>query len=151
MITKSDIILLLTELETNGVDVKEDIKKTVNSTSIPLDVLKKINDLRNLDVVNFYTKIRNSYNKKKSKLYINIMRSDENVLNNPKTILTTLSAMLNQVFQFNAEDQTLFYKHVRSDEITKVLEYYFKTYDLDPAMKLLQLFKADIKVLEMIK
>lgn len=151
MITKSDIILLLTELENKGVDVKEDMFRTINSTSIPLDVLKKINESKSLDIINFYTKIRNSYNKKKSKLYINIMRSDENLLNNPKTILTTLSGLLNQILQFNVEDQALFYKHSRADEIVKVLDYYFKTYDLAPAIKLLQLTKADIKVLDMIK
>ena len=79
------------------------------------------------------------------------MKSDENVLDNPKTILTTLSALLNQILQYKAKDQVMFYSHIRSDEIVKVLNIYFKTYNLEPAIKLLQLFKADLKSLEMIK
>lgn len=151
MITKTDIVLLLTELEKEGVEVKDDIYKVVNSPSIPLEVLKKINDSKCLDIINFYTKIRHSYNKKKSKLYVNIMKSDENILEDPRTILTTLSGLLNQILQFKADNQTLFYKHARADEISRVLSHYFKTYDLQPAIELLKITKADIKVLNMIK
>lgn len=151
MIDKSDVILLLTEMQNKGVDVKDDLMKTINSPSIPLDVLKKINDNRPMDIINFYEKLRKSYNDKRSKLYINIVRSDEDKLNDPKKVLTTLSAMLNQILQYKPDDQILFYKHSRGDEITKVLEIYFKTYNLEPASQLLKLVKADLKVLEMIK
>ena len=79
------------------------------------------------------------------------MRADENVIKDPKITLTTLSALLNQILQFECEDKTMFLKHARADEITKVLDIYFKTYNLEPAYKLLTLFKADCKVLEMVK
>lgn len=151
MITKTDVLLLLTDLQKNGIDTTEDIKVLMAAKSIPLDVLKKINDNRSLDALKFYEKLRSSYNSKKSKLYINIMRADENVLDNPVTVLTTLSAMLNQILQFKAEDKTIFFKHVRCEEIVQVLDIYFKTYNIKPALKLLTLIKADIKCLEMIK
>ena len=151
MIAKNDIILLLTELEQNNIDVKDDIQKVLSSKTIPFDVLKKINDYKTLDVLAFYEKLRKSYNNKKSKLFMNIMKADENVLDDPKTILTTLSALLNQILQFNAENKVMFYSHMRCDEITKVLEIYFKTYNLTSAIELLKLFKADCKVTQMLK
>lgn len=150
MIAKSDVILLLTELQNQGIDVKEDLNKVISSPSIPLDVLKKINENKSLDVLNFYDKLRKSYNEKRSKLYINIMKSDENVIKNPKTIITTLSAMLNQILQYKPEDQALFYKHARADEIVKCLGIYFNSYNLEPSRRLLELTKADIVALETI-
>jgi len=151
MITRSDLVLLLTDLQEKGEDVGEDIMKLYQSPGISIDILKKINDKRPLDLLKFYEKLRESYNKKRSKLYINIMKSDENAIDDAKTILTTLSALLNQILQFDVEDRSMFYTHARADEIVKVLNIYFNTKDIDPAYKLLSLVKADIKILEMIK
>lgn len=151
MIAKSDVILLLTELQNRGIDVKDELNLVLRSPTIPLEALKKINDNRSLDILKFYEKIRKSYNEKKSKLYINIMRADENVISDPKTIVTTLSALLNQILQYKPDDQTLFYKHARADEIVKCLNIYFNTYNLEPCRKLLEITKADVKCLQMIK
>ena len=151
MIARSDVILLLTELQNKGIDVKEEMNMVLRSSSIPLEALKKINDNRSLDILKFYEKLRWSYNNKRSKLYINIMKADENILKDPKTIVTTLSALLNQILQYKPEDQTLFYKHVRADEIVKCLSIYFNTYNLEPCRKLLEITKADVKCLQMIK
>ena len=151
MIAKNDIILLLTELQNQGVDVSNEIGLVLKSQQIPLEALKKINDNRPMDIINFYEKIRKSYNDKRSKLYINLMKADENVIKDPRTILTTLSGMLNQILQYKAEDQPLFYKHSRADEITKVLNIYFNNYNIEPAQQLVTLMKADIKALEMAK
>ena len=151
MISKNDIILLLTEMQSKGIDVDKELNMTISSQSISLNVLKKINDYKTLDIVNFYNKLRRAYNGKKSKLYINIMKSDENILNNsPQTIVTTLTGLLNQILQYSPEDKTMFYTHMRCDEIVRVLDIYFKTYDLEPAIKLLTLFKSDQKALESI-
>lgn len=151
MITRSDLVLLLTDLQEKGIDVTEDISKLYQTSNIPVDVLKKINDSRPLDLLKFYEKLRESYNKKRSKLYINIMKSDENAIEDVKTILTTLSALLNQILQFEADDKSMFYTHSRADEITNVLKIYFETKNINPAYKLLSLVKADIKILDMIK
>ena len=150
MIAKSDLIILLTEMQNNGEDVYEDIQKVLSSDSIPIDIMKRINDYRTLDIVNFYTKLRSSYNNKKSKLYINIMRADENVIEDPKTIVTTLSALLNQILQFKASDPVSFYQHSRCNEILAAFKVYFETFNLDLALQLLKMFKADILVLEVV-
>lgn len=148
MISKTDVILLLTELQMKGINVDKELAQTLNSSSISLEVLKTINDNRQLDVYNFYQKLRQSYNNKKSKLYINIMKADESALDDPRKVLTTLSAMMNQILQFKADDQPMFYEHSRCNEILKVLNIYFKSFNLEPALKLLALIKADIKALE---
>ena len=44
MIEKTDVILLLTELQNQGMDVKDALNNVIKSPTIPLDVLKKIND-----------------------------------------------------------------------------------------------------------
>ena len=78
MITRNDCYLLLAEINEKGIDTSAQIKSLMSSTSIPLDVIKFINDNRQLDLTSFYEKIRKSYNNKKSKLYINIVKEVEN-------------------------------------------------------------------------
>ena len=149
MITRADLYLLLNELEESGIDTREQIFKLSRSSGIDLSVIKFINDNRELSLTKFYQKIRKSYNNKKSKLYINIVREQDEDASN---VLTTLSALLTQAILFSndVEDKGMFFKHARCDEISKALARYFTTYDLIPCIKLKNLIKADIKALESI-
>lgn len=146
MITKEDVLLLLTELRDSGVDCKEQIKQQILAKEPQIEILKFINDNRELDLTNFYKKLRKSYNNKKSKLYINIVKETEEV----KDVLTTLSALLTQIILYakNVDNMVMFYQHSRAQEITLVLNNYFKTYDLTNCIKLMKIIKADIKVCE---
>lgn len=146
MITKQDVLLLLTELKEEGIDCTAEIKKVVTQKEADLDVLKFINDHRQLDLTNFYKKIRKSYNDKHSKLYINIVKEEEE----PSKVLSTLSALLTQIILYSkeVENVSMFYGHSRADEITKVLNNYFRTFDLSACLKLMKVIKADIKVCE---
>ena len=146
MITRNDCYLLLAEINEKGIDTSAQIKSRMSSTSIPLDVIKFINDNRQLDLTSFYEKIRKSYNNKKSKLYINIVKEVEN----PQDVLTTLSSLLTQILLFtkSADDKQMFMRHSRAQEISQVLHNYFKDYNLTNCVKLLRLIKADLKVLE---
>ena len=146
MITREDVLLLLTELREDGVDVKEQIKRQISSQEPVIEVLKFINDNRQLDLTNFYKKVRKSYNDKKSKLYINIVKENEEI----KEVLTTLSALLTQIILYakNVDNMIMFYQHSRAEEITRVLNNYFKTFDLTNCIKLMKIIKADIKVCE---
>lgn len=148
MISKNDVLLLLTELEDRGVDCKEYINILYTPTAPIIDILKFINKNRSLDLVNFYEKIRKSYNHKSSKLYKNIVSCDESAEIDPNATLTTLSALLNQIMQFKVDDKPMFMKHRRADEILKVLMIYVDTFDIRPAYKLLTLVKADLIVSE---
>lgn len=149
MITKTDCILLLTELETKGIDVKDNLQKALSSPSIDIDVLKFINDNRQMDLTAFYKYIRKSYNQKHSSLYKNIVSEE---LKDPNEALTTLSALLTQILLFSrkVENKQMFLRHARCNEITKILNNYFITYDLTNCLKLLKIIKADIKALESI-
>ena len=146
MITKQDVLLLLTELQESGVDCSVEIKKSIISKDIDLEVLKFINDHRQLDLTNFYKKIRKSYNDKRSKLYINIVKEEEET----SKVLSTLSALLTQIILYSKEvnNMVMFYNHSRAEEITKVLNNYFKNFDLTNCLKLMKIIKADIKVCE---
>lgn len=149
MILKNDCYLLLADLQNKGIDTKNAINELISSNSIPLNVIKFINDNRQLDLVNFYEKIRKSYNQKKSSLYINIVKEIEE----PNEILTTLSAMLTQILRFseNVQDKQMFLRHARANDINKVLSLYLQNWDLTNCIKLLKIIKADIKTLEALK
>ncbi len=146
MITKNDILLLLTDLQEAGKEVSSYFVKTLNNPNVSLEVLKFINDQRQLDVAAFYELLRKNYNSKKSPLYKNIVRDDVN----PEEVLTTLAALNLQILLFakKLEDDKMFLKHSRAEEITRVLNNYYKTYDLLPCLKLVKLIKADLVAFE---
>ena len=120
MITKNDIILLLTELQENNINVDNYLRKTILSESINLDALKFINDNRQLDVAKFYELLRKNNNSKKSPLYKNIVKEE---LSSADDVLTTLAALNLQILLFakKLDDNQMFLKHSRGEEITKVL------------------------------
>lgn len=149
MITKNDCLSILVKLEDNGVkNIDAYMRKLLVSREIPLEVLKFISDNRGLEISNFYEMLRKSHNKKKSPLYTNIVREQTSV----KAIVTTLSCLLTQILLYGSklENQELFYKEARADEITKVLNEYFQTGVADTCQSLLKLVKSDLLVLEYI-
>lgn len=141
--------MLLTELQEKGEDVSKYIKTLYKTPEIPLDTIKFINEHRELDVVSFYEKLRSNYNHKKSDLYINIVKETDDL----SEILTTLAAYNLQVLLFAKKltNKDSFYKASRVEEVTRVLNNYYKTYDIDKCRLLLTLIKADIKLFEEIK
>lgn len=147
MLTKNDLLLLLTDIEAEGKNVDNLITKLLKSETIPFEVLKYINDSRQFDVSAFYEMLRKNYNNKKSKLYINLVKEE---LDNPCELLITLAALNLQILLFakKLNDNKLFLKHSRAEEITRVLNIYYKTYDLIPCLKLLKLIKADLVAFE---
>lgn len=149
MILKNDCYLLLADLQNKGIDTTDAINELISSTTIPMSVIKFINDNRQLDLMKFYEKVRKSYNQKKSNLYINIVKEIEE----PSEVLTTLSAMLTQVLRYSEEvaDKQMFLRHARANDISKVLSLYLSNWDLTNCIKLLKVIKADIKALETIK
>lgn len=147
MVSKNDLLLLLTDMQEEGEDVEAEIKLLYSSANIPLNVLRYINDRRQFDVASFYELIRKNYNNKRSPLYKNIVKEE---IRNPKEVLTTLASLNLQILLFASklEDDKLFLKHSRAEEITRVLNNYYKTYDLIPCLKMLRLIKADLCAFE---
>lgn len=149
MLTKQDLLLLLTDIEDSGINVDNQITRLLRSETITYDSLKFINDNRQFDVSVFYELLRKNYNHKKSTLYINLVKEE---LDNPNEALVTLSALNLQIILFakKLSDNKMFLKHSRAEEITRVLNNYYKTYDLIPCLKLLKLIKADLVAFEQI-
>ena len=150
MITKNDCLLLLTELQEQGIDTKDVVNKLYASSGIDEEVLMFINGHRPFDVLNFYDKLRVNYNNKRSKLYKSIVQMDEK---EPKDCLVTLASLLTQILLYSntVRDKELFLKHSRADEVSKALTRYFQTYDLTICLTLLRYIRADLKALESIK
>lgn len=150
MIKKNDILLLLTELQDNGEDVSKYISTLYKTKDIPIETIKFINNKREIDVASFYERLRSNYNHKKSDLYINIVKED---LNDLDEILTTLAAYNLQVLLFarKLDNKELFYKFSRVEEVTRVLNNYYRTYDIEKCRLILSLIKADLKLFEAIK
>lgn len=150
MITKNDCLLLLTEISDRGIDTKNLFNELLSTNRISMEVLKFINDNRPLEVSQFFERLRNNYNNKKSKLYKEIVQIDQK---EPKDIVVTLSSLLTQILLYSnqVDDKQMFLKHSRAEEISKVLNNYFKTYDTKLCIQMLVLIKADLKALESIK
>ena len=147
-ITKQDCLVLLTSLKNNGVDTTDIFKKAVVQKDVSLEVIDFINKNRPFEVSNFYEKLRKSYNNKKSQLYKQIVKSDE--VEEPKDLIITLSSLGLQIALYSkkVDDPQMFLKQARYDELTYCLYQYSKTYDLLPSIKLLRLFKMDLKAFE---
>ena len=150
MLKKNDLILLLTQLQSNGEDVTSQLREVAVSAEIPLDVVKFINDKRQLDVTGFYEQLRKSYNNKRSSLYINLVRED---VREPNEVLITLSSLNLQILLYakHLDNPQMFLSHSRAEEITRVLNNYYRTYDLKPVLLLRDLIRSDLKVFESIK
>ena len=64
MISKHDCYLLLADLQNIGIDTNKILAKLINQNEITLDIIKFINDNRQLDLTDFYETLRKNYNKK---------------------------------------------------------------------------------------
>lgn len=149
MITKNDCLLLLSQLSDRGIDTKEMVSKTVRSQTVDIEVINFIHEHTSMDIINFYEKLRRSYNQKKSKLYKSIVEIEDK---QPKDIPLTLASLLTQIVLYSnsLQERELFLKHSRAEEISRVLVDYFKNYDLKLSIQLLELVRADIKALELV-
>lgn len=149
MITKTDCMSILIQLETlKGININEQLRLLAMSKEPPIEVLKFIANHQGIEVVGFYELIRKNHNKNKSKLYTNIL--NENL--DADEILTTLSSLLTQILLYGrkVEQQEIFFREVRAEEISRVLDEYFKTMNITNCTSLLKLIRTDLCVLEYI-
>jgi hypothetical protein len=147
MITKNDCLTILVALEDKGVDIDKPMRKLVTTKEIPMDVLKFILDNRGIEVANFYEMLRKKHNQKKSPLYHNIVKD----ITDTDEIITTLACLLVQITLYGnklTSNREIFQREVRAEEITRVLNTYYSTGELDQCLALLKLLKTDLLVLE---
>ena len=148
MINKNDCMTVLVELEkSRGVNINKYLTKLLMASEPPLEVLKFISDNHGSDITNFYEMLRKNYNNKRSPLYINIVRE----ITDPNDVLTTLTSLLTQILLYSRKleaNRDIFIREARAEEITRVLNNYFKNDDLEKCISLLRLIKSDLMVLE---
>lgn len=148
MITKNDCMSILIKLEDRGVNIDNYMRKLVISKEIPLEVLKFISQHRGIEVANFYEMLRKKHNQKKSPLYLNIVKEVSTL----DDVITTLVCLLTQITLYSnkLDNKDSFLKEVRAEEITRVLNEYFKEGTYDTCIALLKIIKSDLLVLEYI-
>lgn len=151
MIDKYSCLILLNDIKEKGIDTSTQIKLLTSSNNIPLEIIKFINDVEPMELCQFYEKLRKSYNDKKSTLYKNLMKdsfsdSTKEVAEIP--IILSSYALQLTIFGKTAKDKFMLYKFGRLQEVYQCLLQYSISYDLSKCIKLLQLIKADIKVIE---
>ena len=149
MITKNDCLSILVKLGDSGVTgVDPYMKKLLVSRTIPIEVLKFISDNRGLEVSHFYEMLRKSHNQKKSPLYTNILKE----IDDPQEVVTTLSCLLTQILLYGKklDNRDQFFREVRAEELTRVLNNYFKTGLYEDCLSIIKVIKADLLVLEYI-
>lgn len=149
MITKNDCLTLLVSLEDKGINIDKPMKKLITAKEIPIDVLKFILTNRGIEVANFYEMLRKKHNQKKSPLYHNIVKEITDV----DEIITTLTCLLVQISLYSKKlttNKEIFQREIRAEEITRVLNSYYKTGEFDQCLTLIKLLKTDLIVLEYI-
>jgi hypothetical protein len=147
MITKNDCLTILVALEDKGVNIDKPMRKLVTTKDIPMEVLKFILDNRGIEVANFYEMLRKKHNQKKSPLYHNIVKDIDDV----DEVITTLACLLVQINLYGKKlpaNREIFQREVRAEEITRVLNNYYRTGEFDQCLALIKLLKADLLVLE---
>ena len=149
MLQTNDLVLLLTDLESQGIEKSSQYLRTLltnNSQKALVDTMKFINENRPFDIAQFYERMRKNHNEKKSPLYKNIVKDVEDM----DEIITTLHAYILQVnlYSKHVDDKTMFFKHARAEEVTRVLNNYYKDYDITSALKMIKLIKADLLTFE---
>jgi len=147
MLNKSDVMSILVRLEDSGINIDSYMKKLIVAKDIPIDVLKFITQNQGLETANFYEMLRKKHNQKKSPLYTNILKEKNSV----EDVTTTLSCLLVQIVLYSNKlerDKETFLKEIRAEEITRVLNQYFKTGEIENCINLLKLIKSDLLVLD---
>lgn len=152
MITKSDCLNLLFDLEEKGIDCTEKVQQLLASNSVDEEVLSFIHSNQPLVLQQFYDYLRKSYNQKRSKLYINIVKlTEEKDSVNADEIMCTLASLQLQALLFNKKLDNLensFLQQVRFEEISTALSNYAKSNDIVAGLQLLEIIKSELKLLE---
>lgn len=150
MMSKTDCLSILVSLEDRGINIDTQMKKLLVAKEPPLEVVRFIANHQGIEVANFYEMLRKRYNKKKSPLYKNILdlRADDT-----DELLVVLSCFLVQInlYAKKLSDKTTFLEEVRAEEITRVLNDFYKTGNTEGCVAVLRLLKSDLMVLEYIR
>lgn len=146
MLTKPDCMSILIKLEDQGIDIDRYMKQLITSKEVPIDVLRFIAKNKGIELCNFYEMLRKNHNQKKSPLYTNILKETLK----PEEVVLTLSSLLQQIILYNKRlsDSGNFLKEARAEEITRVLNTYFRDETLDDCLSLLKAVRTDLLVLE---
>lgn len=149
MLTNNDLSILLMDLEDAGAEgASKMLARTLGRPGVDFEALRYVTARRQLDVAGFYGRMRKNCNEKRSDLYKNIVKGEWDA----DKALSTLHAFALQAFLYSRhvpeESKQMFFRHVRAEEVSRVLHDYYASYDLAGVLKMLSLIKADLMAFE---
>ncbi len=148
IIDRQECYTLLFDMQSKGINIEEPLKKLVQSKDVHLDVIRFINNNRDLDITRFYNNLRKQNNTKKSRLYLQIMKEEEK----EEELIKTASSFITHSFIFSEslEETTRrkFFKSIRLETLVDSIKKYITEYNIQPIKDILKIIKIDIKILE---
>lgn len=146
MLNRQECYKLLFEIKSKGINTDEQLSLLSRSSLVPKEIIKFINNNRQLEVKEFYENLRKKYNSKSSKLYLQLVKEDLE----PIEILKTLCSYNTQVILYseNLTNKKNYLDNSRIKESLQALTKYFNEQDISECIDILKIIKSDIKILE---
>lgn len=141
-----DLLYLLSRAHTQTADALLNSLMTTRSYTTKAAAIRYLASIQSLDIANFFEHLRSSCNKGKSRLYINLMKEE----NNPDDLIITLSSYILQanIYLKKSVNKRLFTEEAQLAEATEALNSYYKTRDLQLILNEVSKIKANIKLWE---
>lgn len=148
MLTRQDCYKILFEMSNKGLNVQKQISTLSTSTKVPIELIRFINQNRELNVTTFYESLRKKHNAKSSKLYLKLMKEEIEATECLKTLSSYITQVLIMSESIDTGERKSFYNSVRIKEALSALNKYFLEQDITECIDILKMIKSDIKILE---
>lgn len=148
MLNRQDCYKILFDMKEKGIDVTEQISQLSKNVKVPLQVIKFINENRELNVTTFYESLRKKHNEKTSKLYLKIMKEDLDANECLKTLSSYVTQVLIASEKIQLSERKSFLESSHILQVISALHKYFASQELLECLDILKIIKSDIKILE---
>ena len=143
---KHDCYAILFKLQEQGEDITTELKELLETDTIPKRVVNELVNQDN-DVVNFYLNL----NKKAHKIIKEILTCEGKPVGTYLKIATSIITQgviaMEHLYKDDIDGQTNFIECLRLKEISTALSTYFNNGDYSELVEVINLNKADVKLL----
>ena len=148
MLSKQECYKILLDMRADGVNVNKPISQLASAPTVPPEVIKFINENRNLAITEFYRVLRKKSNSTKNKLYKEIVTEVQQPMDKVKALSSFITQGVIAGEKLELKERENFFKALRLNECAKVLMNYFENSDIQPLLEMVLLIKNDIKIFE---
>lgn len=148
MLSKQECYKILLDMRADGVNVNKPISQLASASTVPPEVIKFINENRNLAITEFYRVLRKKSNSTKNKLYKEIVTEVQQPMDKVKALSSFITQGVIAGEKLELKERENFFKALRLKECAKALMNYFENSDIQPLLEMVLLIKNDIKIFE---